>query len=146
MNKTIKYLLTLFIIGIAVASIFAYMLYNKPHRDVSSESVSFTFNLDEITQKFEENDAETHALLNEKVIAITGTVSKIEDRDTVIIFQLETEKFVLFAEIDPTDFVNARTKLEGDQVELKGLYVGYNEIDVMFDMPGDILLKRCYLK
>lgn len=68
----------------AFAGGFAYMMYNKPHKDYASEEVAKSWTADELVDWYTSHPAEEHAQWQDQVIGVTGEVSSADDRGVIL--------------------------------------------------------------
>ena len=68
----------------AFAGGFAYMMYNKPHKDYASEEVAKSWAADELVDWYTSHPTEEHAQRQDQVIGVTGEVSSADDRGVIL--------------------------------------------------------------
>lgn len=138
MKTWIKILLGLVLIGIVSLFLVYKFVYNKEHPDYERIEADFSVNARDLYQDFVSSKENASAKYNGKVIALTGSLSKVEVSDTLV-----TAVFV-FNQGDFGDegvrctmlakFNDEAGKLQPDgEVKIKGYCTGYNETDVILE-------------
>jgi tRNA_anti-like len=117
-----KYIVIIGVLILVVAWV-AYSMYNKPHRDPTSES-SVEITATELFRKYEENETEANALYLDKVLAVSGKVAEVttnQEMMPVVILETENPMFGVSCTME-----NGKTTLQiGDVVTIKGICTGY---------------------
>lgn len=150
MKKWIKILLILAVTGI-IAAVLVFKFYiNKPHLDIENAKAEYTFKADELYTEFKNNNL-ADSLYADKVIEISGSISKIEipsDSLVVAVFSqnkdtTQTNTDDLFAELEADGgircsmlfkFNEETKKIEvSSPVKIKGLCIGKQGSDVIFE-------------
>ncbi len=121
-----KYLLLLIVF--VLLSIITYRYIYKDHRDISTETASFTTTVSELTTEFKQNTSETQKKYLNKTIAIEGIISEINDTNITL-------NSVLFCNMQPQ--FNATKFKINDTVSIKGRLIGYD------DLLEEIKLDQC---
>lgn len=125
----------IFILAAALAVMigsYGFFQYNKPHKNIAETQSELVIGANELISKFDENkEIASNDLLN-KVVEISGTITDIEhSSEQTIIIMNEGIKFGL-----PANTLNIN---KGDQVEIKGVFSGFDE------MFNEISFAKCYL-
>lgn len=117
-----KIVIGIILIGLA-ACVVIYTMYNKPHRDPSSEK-SIPVSSIELFRSFEENEAQANQLYLDKVLEISGKITEITaNQDLMPIIVLETENMVFGIRCTMT---HSEAKVQvGESVTIKGICTGY---------------------
>jgi hypothetical protein len=150
MGKWIKIILILAIAGI-IAAVLVFKFYiNKPHQDIENAKAEYSFKADELYTEFKNNNL-ADSLYVDKVIEISGLISKIEtpsDSLVVAVFSQkndtsQTNTDDLFAELEADGgircsmlfkFNEETKKIEGSSpVKIKGLCIGKQGSDIIFE-------------
>ena len=125
----------IFILAAALAVMigsYGFFQYNKPHKNIAETQSELVIGANELISKFNENkEIASNDLLN-KVVEISGTITDIEhsSEQTIIILN-KGIKFGL-----PANTLNIT---KGEQVEIKGVFSGFDE------MFNEISFAKCYL-
>lgn len=151
MNKTIKTILLLGVIGLIVGGSVGYFMYNKPHANVLSMEADYTLTAAQLYEQVVAKDATAKDEFADKIFEVTGKLAKLEmTSDTTA---------NLFMVIDGADMSNvigsmdqefvetAQALKAGDELVLKGIFAGVNKFeDPDFGISTtDIQLTRCVL-
>jgi hypothetical protein len=100
-----------------------FRMYNKPHRDPSSEA-SIKISSTELFRSYENDEAAANGLYLDKVLEVSGKITEITmNQELIPIVVLETENpmfGVRFTMENP--ILNAKP---GDSVTIKGICTGY---------------------
>lgn len=113
MKKKILIVLGLGIL--VVGGVFMYMY--KPHRDIQSEEAAFTITAASIAKEFSDDATIAVDKYLNKTIAVTGTVSEVEEMGIT----LDNSVYCMF------DQKVANIK-KGATLNLKGRCIGYDEL------------------
>lgn len=152
MNKWLKIILILAIVGI-IAAILVFKFYiNKPHKDIENAKAEYSLKADELYNEYKNNKS-ADSLYTDKVIEITGNITKIESPSDSLVIAVFTQKKDtvqaetddLFAELEAEGGIrctmlfkyNEETKkiIPSTEIKIKGLCNG---------MKGsDIILEKC---
>jgi len=125
-KKMKKNIIILLIVGLIAGGVFAYYMWNKPHRSSQNEKPAFNLTADSILLEFtNDENAATQKFLN-KTVAVSGIVYEMK-KDNM--GQIE----VILQTADPIETVNCvlanGTSTEGIvagiEIELKGICSGY---------------------
>jgi hypothetical protein len=123
MKKWLKIMITLFIIGIVAVGITVYIIYNKPHRDVTKEQ-GVQLSAQKLFDAFKANETEANKLYLNQAIEMTGEVGEVitnQDGNTVVNFKTN-DPFVV---INCTFKVNPGNVTPGQTITFKGICTGY---------------------
>ncbi len=133
MKKYLIYIGVLGIIGIAVA---VYM-YNKPHKNIRNSKADFKMEATRLIAEFEENETEANARYLDKVIEVSGIVSKVsadEKENITVTLEGESPLSGVVCQFDNLS-THPRTNFsEGENVTFKGICTG---------LLMDVLMVRC---
>lgn len=117
-----KILIGTVLAGVVIIGI-VYIMYNKPHRDPSSEA-SIKISSTELFRSYENDEGAANGLYLDKVLEVSGKITEITTNQELIpIVVLETENpmfGVRFTMENP--ILNAKP---GDSVTIKGICTGY---------------------
>lgn len=134
----LKKVLLIVIVLVAVASIIAYMQYNKPHKDIAASEIDFESTLLSLFDEFENNPVESSKKYTDKIVVVTAEFYKLansESKTTVLMKdtngRIANCEMLTSAESYPN---------EGEEIKIKGLFVGYD------DLLGEIVFKKCTIQ
>jgi hypothetical protein len=123
MNKTVKIILALVILGGAIGAFVGYKMYNKPHRDISEEEPDFSYTADELYNDYSSNEEEANAKYLDKVIQVSGEVDMVEiNQGGDINITLSAEEAMMggvSATVDSRFKAQAEEISIGDEITLK---------------------------
>ena len=139
-----KKLLTIGGIAFVLAAIYVwFFVYNKPHKDIEASKADFKTTETKLVEAFDVNPQEANTKYNNKVLAFEGEISEIIKDDSLssIVFH-RSDSYSITCEVLP-EYNNKALQLQaGSVLKVKGLYVGFMEVDPDFGLPGDIKLKK----
>jgi len=131
-------------LGVAVAGIFIYRLYNKPHRDIASEAPAFTLTEAETLRMFTDNATSADEKLKNKVIQVSGAAKKLEMANGLGNLTFDSGGgYIISVAMDSTE---TDMVVPGEPVSVKGLYVGFIEGDEDFGIPGEVKIKNGFVQ
>jgi hypothetical protein len=123
MKKWLKIALIAGAICLVAASIAAWWLFNKPHRDVTKEQ-GVQLSAQNLYDAFRTNEAEANKLYLDKAIEMTGEVGEVitnQDGNQVVNFKTNDPLFV----INCTFKENPGELKPGQTITFKGICTGY---------------------
>ncbi len=137
-----KIFVGLFLVGVA-GVFFAYRIYNKPHLDVSEADADYILNLSTLMDEFEDNPNNAQNKYTDKVVVVSGTVADFQLGELTSIILDDGQGLLANCEMS-VDSDLTKDQLENflnsnEEVRLKGLFVGYE------DLLGEVQLKKCSL-
>jgi hypothetical protein len=117
-----KILIGIILFGVVVSGVI-YRMYNKPHRDPSTES-SIQITAADLFRSYETNELEANGLYLDKVLEVSGKITEITTNQQsipVIVLETENPMFTVRCTMEnPEISVNV-----GDAVKIKGICTGY---------------------
>ena len=123
MRNWVKILLIIGLAIVVTGSIIAYKIFNKPHRDVTTEQ-GVQLSAQKLYDAFRTNEAEANKLYLDQAIEMTGEVSEVttnQDGKTVVNFKTSDPLFV----INCTFKTNPGELKPGQTITFKGICTGY---------------------
>jgi hypothetical protein len=137
MNKWIKIILALAVMGLLAAAYVWFFVYNKPHEDYAKAVPVASFDAAEAYRLFSTHDAKT-AHLPGQVIEITGEAQKLETGDTlsIIVFVFNEGMFGdegIRCSLLPESAAKAQQMEFPASIKIKGFCSGYNETDLVME-------------
>lgn len=130
------------IILLLAACLIGYKMWNKPHVDVRSADATPVTAV-QLYQAFTTDSVKARQLYSNKIIAVSGTITRITEngqKQQVILLKTGTDG----AAINCTLEEKANGITEGQAVTIKGICSGYIEGDADMGLPGDVFMLRCY--
>lgn len=138
MKNWIKILIVMIIFGAIGAWAGYTFMYNKAHINYEKADADFSLSARQLFDEFR-NDAETAGVkYNGKVIELSGTPSKVEEADSLVIAVFAFEEGMFGAEgVRVTMLPNYAETLKQhpktSSLKLKGFCPGYNGTDVIIE-------------
>ena len=134
-----KQTLAIVAIGIIIAGIvLTYYLYNKPHVNVSKQQVDHEVTLDKLLVEFNTDINAANQKYADKILLLTGVLHSDPGIDKTD-FVLSSENGIANCELDSQYNETLRNYKPGDQLRVKGIFVGYD------DLLGELQLKKCMI-
>jgi hypothetical protein len=138
MNKWLKIIVILAVIGVIAAGLVWKFVINKPHADIENATPAYTLNTQELWKQYNQELKLADSLYTGKVIELTGNLSKSDKVDTLVYL-------VFVMEPDP-DFGDKTIRCEmlskysqeaalippGSPLKVKGFCSGYDQTDIKF--------------
>ncbi|WP_395045298.1 hypothetical protein [Flavobacterium sp.] len=111
--------ITLLLIVIFIIAIISYNYLYKEHRNISSESASFSLSLKQLKNDFALNDSIANKKYLDKTISIYGKITSLDLSQNVIV-------------IDSSLSAKFNSKLtlvkNSDKISIKGRFIGYDDL------------------
>ncbi len=130
-SKRRIYVLLIAAVIIAGGLIYNYT-FNSKHRTISEEKALFEMSTEVLAIQFETNESEATNNYLDKVLAITGTITEIENTDII----LNDKLHVSF------ETVNSDQLFTSAQVTIKGRCVGYDNLLEMVKIDQATLINQ----
>lgn len=141
MNKKKIILISLAVLFLA-AAVVAYLLWNKPHKEVKSAD-GLQVNAAELYNQYITDSAKANLLYTGKVVEVKGEVVKFslnQQGRQVVLIKTPVEG----AYINCTMEESVALLKEGSVISIKGICSGYIAGDADMGLPGDVFLVRGY--
>lgn len=138
MNKWLKIIISLAVIGLVVAGLVWKFYINKPHADIENTMPAYTLSAQELWKQYNQELKLSDSLYTGKVIEITGNLSKVEKIDSLVylVFVMEPDpdfgNKTIRCEMLPQYNAKAAAVLANTLLKVKGYCVGYNDTDIQF--------------
>jgi len=138
MKNWIKILIVMIIFGAIGAWAGYTFMYNKAHTDFEKADAEYSMSAKQLFDEFR-NDAETAgAKYNGKVIELSGTPTKVEEADSLVIAVFAFDEGMFGAEgvrvtMLPNHAETLRKYSLTTDLKLKGFCPGYNGTDVIIE-------------
>ena len=132
--------LTLWLVAaiLLAAAIWAWKVYNKPHKDFASEKHAFELSAQELFTAFGQDEKKANQKYLGQVLLVTGTVQKKDRSDkgkTVLLLQTNDPLFGVSCFLEDTN--RGSDVPEGATVKIKGVCDGY---------ASDVVLTHCHIQ
>jgi len=150
-KKIIKWGLILLVSGTVIGGGIILYLFNMPHRDVQATSVDYQMEAKHLVDEYL-NDviAANNKYLQEegesKIIAVTGTVSSIDEdlnQQKVVLLKGVGEKAGVGCTFIASTNVNAEKLSKGDKVTIKGVIRSGAGYDEDLELYEDVIMEKC---
>jgi len=134
-----------FIIGIITAiivgSLIAYYTYNKPHIDIQKKEADFEIDADALLDEFLADINKATLNYNGKIVIVNGKlITQILDDQPASSILIAGEKAIVNCEWDSAKAFQLKEFKKGDQIAVKGLFVGYD------DLLEELQIKKCIIE
>lgn len=124
MKRTLLYLLALIVLaGLG----FAYLQYNKGHRDTASETAAYSLQASGLFQEYETDEAAANQKYLDKLILVAGKVSGVttaDDSTTTLSLQTDDPLFVVSCQLLPREKEKLAGITAGQEIKVKGICTG----------------------
>lgn len=136
-------IIILLVTGIAVW--YGYTEYNRTNDSLKDTKANITVEAPALLRAFENDSATAVKQYNDNVIAVSGTVKKIEaDGNPVIIFLGDAAQMSsVQCSMDSTNVEKYKTLQTGTPATIKGMVTGFRS-DPLFGT--DVILTRCVVE
>ena len=148
-KKRKKRRLLLTITGVCVvaaigAGSYAYYEFNRKNQDLKHVRPDVTISTTELMKEFTANFKPTDSLYKNKVIELTGVITKVDSTDTpwIVFFGEENSMSSIQCSMDPEHHKAYKSKMTGATTRLKGIYIGAISQEIF---GIDIKLNRCVI-
>ncbi|WP_298138793.1 hypothetical protein [Flavobacterium sp.] len=115
----------IFLIIVSVLAFFGYKYIYQSHRDISSETASFSIKVEQLKKDFSSNDSVANAKYLDKTIVIYGEVTNVD---------LENKQLIIDSSLNAKMTSDISAIKVKDKVTLKGRFIGYNDLLEEFEM------------
>lgn len=115
----------IFLIIVSVLAFFGYRYVYQNHRDISSETASFSIKVEQLKKDFSSNDSIANAKYLDKTIVIYGEVTNVD---------LENKQLIIDSSLNAKITSDISAIKVKDKVTLKGRFIGYNDLLEEFEM------------
>jgi hypothetical protein len=117
--KNAKAIAALILAGLLVLAIAVYYLWNKPHRNFSAESASFSLSAVELVKSYQNDPSLSDSLYVGQLVAVTGEILELTDKSILL-------SPGVYLNLDSTQ--NFDPLVLGQQITLVGRVLIYDEI------------------
>ena len=140
-KKFIIIALVLFAIGVAAI----WYIFTVKFTDTTKEKADFSVSATDLIHEFKKSDKLANTKYSEKIIAVSGTVSSIENADSTVNIKMtdvETGDYLIF-DFQQQNIAEAKSIKEGQKVIIKGSCSGGAYSSILG--AEFITFKRCAL-
>jgi len=140
MKKLLRIGIILAVIGVVAAALVWKFYINKPHEDIENATPAYSMTTDEIWKQFSTDEKKAGSMYNDKVIELSGTVSRVVNNDTLVTVAFIMEADSMFGDKSISCEMlkkyndEAKALSKGTEVKIKGYCVGF---------IGDIKFNQC---
>jgi hypothetical protein len=139
MNKWIKIIAIIIVIGLISAVLVWKFVINMPHSDIENTTPAYTLSTQELWKQYNQELKLSDSLYTGKVIEITGNLSKADKVDSLVYLVFVMEPDPDFG--DKTIRCEMLSKYNGDAsailantaIKVKGFCSGYDQTDIKFN-------------
>lgn len=145
-RKKIKIILTVILVVMLGAGMYAYSEFNRKVKDLSYVKAGIKLDASNLITAFEQDEINGNARYLDEVIAVKGTVKTIEKNGngyfTVILGDQNSMSSVRCSmdSLHQSDIASLTT---GSIVTMKGACTGYNKDELL---GSDVILNRCVVE
>ncbi|MFZ4706481.1 MAG: OB-fold protein [Bacteroidales bacterium] len=138
MNKWIKIIAILAVVGLVAAGLVWKFVINKPHADIENTMPAYSLNAQELWKQYNQELKLSDSLYTGKVIEITGNLSKIDKVDSLVylVFVMEPDPDfgdkTIRCEMLPKYNEEASKAIVKAPLKVKGFCSGYDQTDIKF--------------
>jgi hypothetical protein len=136
MKKLLKIGLILAALGLIAAALVWKFYVNKPHDDIEKASPVYSMATEQIWKEYTTDSQKSSSQYNNKVIELTGNVSRVNVGDSLVsvVFDMEIDSMFgnksISCEMLQKYNNEAKALAAGTQVKIKGYCTGYDETDI----------------
>ncbi len=130
------------IVLVGAAALTAYMMWNKPHKDVK-DTDGLQIAAAELYNLYISDSVKARSLYSDKIVQVTGEVAKVSANQLnqqVVLIKTTVAGAYINCTMEQTD---AAAK-EGSTITIKGICSGYISGDADMGLPGDVFIVRGY--
>lgn len=134
----------IFVLAIIAAGSYAYYEFNRKNQDLENVRPDITITSAELMKEFTANFTASDSLYKNKVVELTGLVTKVDSTDipVIIFFGEKNSMSSIQCSTDPEHPESYKSVAPGNTARLKGVYIGAISQDVF---GIDIKLNRCII-
>ncbi len=143
--KKKRIIISILAIAIIGGGWFGYGEYSRKVKDLDRVKADLSMSAAEIISVFEKNEADANAKLLDKIIAVKGTVRKLEknDRGQYTIVLDDAGISSVRCSMNSVHVNDLQGITEGNTVTVKGACTGFNHDELL---GSDVILNRCVLE
>ena len=140
-----RIILLLILIIIIAGGLYAYREYNRKNKDLSSTEAATTTDALTLITTFEKDSSSANKQFLDKVVAVTGTIKKVESEENPVIIFLgdETQMSSVQCSMDSAYSKGHASLKKGTTVTVKGIVTGVQSDELL---GTDVKLNRCVIE
>ena len=121
-----KLIIAVLIIGI-VGAFVAYKMYNKPHVNIAKTKSDLSLTANKILADFSSDENNANSIYLDKIVEVTGTISKIkvEKKKGIIALKTNDDFGSVLAHLSTNATLKINDFKEGEVITIKGICTGY---------------------
>jgi tRNA_anti-like len=137
-KQKLKWALLIVTIPCTIGSIYGWQEFNRKHVATEEIKPAFTKTAAELVKDFETDETSADKMYTDKVVAVKGSILKIENNDSIhnIVLKGTTAMSSVLCQFEKNDTGIFENKKEGDEIIIKGVCTG---------LLMDVILVRCAL-
>lgn len=127
MKKSLKIAGVIAVVAILSGAYIAYKMWNKPHAD-ATDLPGIKVSASELVSAFENDEAAANAKYLSKVVEVSGSVSEVNDQDSILYVNLTYPEAMMGGvqlTVDTRSKEAAKKLKEGDNATFKGFCNGF---------------------
>lgn len=138
-------LLIVTVLVIAVIAWYGYSQYNRTNEDLKNKKAEYSINDLDLIAAFERDTASSSKMYVDKVVAVTGSIKKIEDAEAPVVLFLGDKQQMssVICSMDSSYSASYAKLKEGTKITIKGLCIGYSFDELL---GTDVKLNRCVIQ
>lgn len=143
-NRYLRVIISAVIVTGLIALAYGLFLYFEPVAAVSGQKTDLQLTDEQLLSDFEKNDQQAELKYKNKVLEITGTITKVEcdSAHCKILFDKKGKYIVVNSCVDKIRD-QVRLLKQNQSVTVKGIYTGFVILDDMFMIPAEIKIDQC---
>lgn len=140
-----RIILIVILIAVGLAAWYGYNEYNRKNKDLSGIKATETVNALALIASFEKDTASASKQYIDKVVAVTGTIKKMEAEEAPVVIFLGDpgQMSSVLCSMDSSHAASYASLKEGSKVTIKGIVNGYQS-DELLGM--DVKINRCVIQ
>ncbi len=122
-----KTLIFIALVVVLAGAGFAYLQYNKPHRNTVTEQPAQTMEAASLFAAYEQDEAAADEKYLDKLLQVKGTIASIstaEEGVSSITLQTEDPIFGVSCQLLPEEGAKSADLKAGDEIQVKGICTG----------------------
>ena len=150
-RKTLKIIGITVLVGIVIAAVVVFYLFNMPHRDVQSSKTDYSLTSAQLVNEYLTSaDSANEKYLQEegdsKILAISGTIfsiSKDQNNQVVVLVKDQNENAGVSCTFTKDTNKHTSHLKVGQKVTIKGVIRSGADFDEDLDMYEDVIMEKC---
>lgn len=141
MKRNIIIVVLVIIAGLAW---YGYREWNRTNKDLKGVNADHTLQATELIAAFEKDSASSNRKYLDDVLSVSGNVKSIDREGNPVVISLGegSQMSSVQCSMDSTYAADYKEIEEGDQVSIKGLYIGYLSEELF---GTDVKMNRCVI-